>query len=77
MELRHLRYFVVVTETLKFTKGAERLRVAQRPSADKYRTWRMTGKGTLTKPIFMGAFQALMYINTSPTSAKPSFSYIE
>jgi hypothetical protein len=31
----------------------------------------------LTKPIFIGAFQALMYIDTAPTSAKPSFSYIE
>ena len=29
MELRHLRYFVAVAETLSFTKGAEKLRLAQ------------------------------------------------
>ena len=29
MELRHLRYFVVVAETLSFTKGAEKLHLAQ------------------------------------------------
>ena len=29
MELRHLRYFLVVGETLNFTKAAARLRVAQ------------------------------------------------
>jgi DNA-binding transcriptional LysR family regulator len=29
MELRHLRYFVAVGETLSFTKGAERLHLAQ------------------------------------------------
>jgi DNA-binding transcriptional LysR family regulator len=29
MELRHLRYFVVVGEALNFTKAAARLRVAQ------------------------------------------------
>ena len=29
MELRHLRYFVAVAEALSFTKGAEKLRLAQ------------------------------------------------
>jgi DNA-binding transcriptional LysR family regulator len=29
MELRHLRYFVAVADTLSFTKGAEKLRLAQ------------------------------------------------
>lgn len=29
MELRHLRYFVAVSETLSFTKGAQRLHLAQ------------------------------------------------
>ena len=29
MELRHLRYFLVVGEVLNFTKAAARLRVAQ------------------------------------------------
>jgi len=29
MELRHLRYFVAVTEALSFTKGAQKLRLAQ------------------------------------------------
>ena len=29
MELRHLRYFVAVAESLSFTKGAQKLRLAQ------------------------------------------------
>jgi DNA-binding transcriptional LysR family regulator len=29
MELRHLRYFVAVAEALSFTKGAEKLHLAQ------------------------------------------------
>jgi DNA-binding transcriptional LysR family regulator len=29
MELRHLRYFIAVAESLSFTKGAEKLRIAQ------------------------------------------------
>jgi DNA-binding transcriptional LysR family regulator len=29
MELRHLRYFIAVAEALSFTKGAEKLRIAQ------------------------------------------------
>jgi DNA-binding transcriptional LysR family regulator len=29
MELRHLRYFVAVAETLSFTKGGGKLRLAQ------------------------------------------------
>ncbi len=29
MELRHLRYFVAVADTLSFTKGAEKLHLAQ------------------------------------------------
>src|SRR6266511_4508757 len=29
MELRHLRYFVAVADTLSFTKGAKKLRLAQ------------------------------------------------
>ena len=37
MELRHLRYFLAVGETLNFTRAAVRLRVAQPASSRQMR----------------------------------------